>query len=526
MPRNLAALAALLLCSCADRASPSLAAPSAPVEVVAEVAPATPEEEPPVEAPLLEEPPSQADLPAARRIGSLKWYTYIWPFPRRKRDEMAVGRLRVGTSVALKRPDPVPGENCKGKWFAVEPRGFVCTDETSTFDLDSPYFRALASVAPGPGPSPYRYAFSTGAPMYARVPTEAEQEECERVGFGPKNTFTPLGKWSEGHEWLVDKQRAHELSPDGDPPAFFKGNEPILGTPWNTTNPKVRVIPAGSGFSYARVFRASGRVWLLTPELFLVPADRAFAYTPNTFHGTPLGQGVELPLAWVRAHQGASKLRRTGPGDMTPTDDRWANKAFVQLTGETEMVGRTRHWQTREEPTIWLAETDAVAVVEQAKKLHQALREDEKWVEARLLPGTMTAYEGKRAVYTTMWSGGRGGVPSPGRDPKKYATTELGLFSLQWKDRVATMSPDVGAPSVFWFGDVPSIQYLKAPLALHVSYWHDNFGHLMSAECLNVSPEDGAWLFEFTEPRVPEGWGAVRPSALMGPPTRIHIKAQ
>jgi hypothetical protein len=42
---------------------------------------------------------------------------------------------------------------------------------------------------------------------------------------------------------------------------------------------------------------------------------------------------------------------------------------------------------------------------------------------------------------------------------------------------------------------------------------------------MNVSALDGAWLFGWTLPALPEGWGSVRPSKLMGPSTKIVIRA-
>jgi lipoprotein-anchoring transpeptidase ErfK/SrfK len=115
-------------------------------------------------------------------------------------------------------------------------------------------------------------------------------------------------------------------------------------------------------------------------------------------------------------------------------------------------------------------------------------------------------------------------VPIKGNDPVKYSTTQVGIFPVQWKDRVATLSPDKGAATSFWFADVPHIQYVLAPMAVHVAYWHGDFGNPRSAECLNVSSRDGEWLFNWTLPAVPEGWGAVRPSAAMGPSTRFVIR--
>jgi hypothetical protein len=462
-------------------------------------------------------PAAAAEVPA--RIGSLRPNTEVWEKPIRSKNRLAIGRLRVGTTVALRSRKAVPGEGCRGKWYAIEPHGYVCADETTTFDFGSPYWKALASVTPGSGPYPYRYAFSTGAPMYSRIPTPEEAAQAER-GFGPKRTFKTLGAWSKGHEWLVAKQPSDEIAPSDPVPAFLVDHQRIPGHPWNKV--AARVVPAGTGFSYAKAFSADGRTWLLTPELFVIPADRVFPYRRTTFHGVELGQGVDLPLAWVRGEK-ARRFRRTEAGGFEDTGQVWPNQAYVPLTGRAERSGTAKYRETRE-PGLWLAEMRDTTIVEAVAKVHPAIGPDEKWIEARILAGTMTAYRGRTPVWTTLWSGGTGGVPSPGHDPTKYSTTEVGLFRFQWKDEVATMSPDKGAPTSFWFGDVPNIQYVHAPMALHVAYWHDHYGFLMSAQCLNVSPIDGEWLFDFTDPPLPPGWGSVGPSPSNGKSTRIHIK--
>ena len=109
----------------------------------------------------------------------------------------------------------------------------------------------------------------------------------------------------------------------------------------------------------------------------------------------------------------------------------------------------------------------------------------------------------------------------PGFDPYHFSMTKTGHFPVEWKDRVAIMSPDKGPPTVLWFTDVPHIQYLRAPLAMHASYWHEDFGNPKSAECVNVAPEDAKWLFDFTLPALPEGWGGMRPGDGNGPGTPI-----
>lgn len=456
------------------------------------------------------------------RIGSVRWITYVWSTPDRPKDHLPIGAIRHGTAVPLKSKDPVPGAACDTKWYAVEPFGYVCADDTTTFDFEGPYWKALSSLAPAPGPFPYRYAFSTGAPMYTRVPTKAEQESAER-DLGPLRTFKSLGKWSEGHERLVATEPADAIKADSPIPDFFKDHQGVPGSPWNPrAKPNIRFVPNGSGFSYVKAFEADGRVWLLTPELLLVPADRVFPYKRDHFRGTKLEGDMQLPLAWVRGDK-VKKLRREADGSFQATGEVWTGKVPVPLKGNDVLAGKVRHHETRE-PGVWIAESNDVSVVKPVTKLPSTVGPAEKWLDARLLPGTMVAYVGLTPVWTTLWSGGKGGVPVPGGDPKRDATTELGIFAFQWKDAVATMSPDKGPVTVFWFADVPHIQYVHAPLAMHVSYWHADFGFLRSAECLNLSPIDGEWLFDWTLPALPEGWGSVRPSKLTGPSTKIVIR--
>jgi hypothetical protein len=417
----------------------------------------------------------------------------------------------------------VAGDNCLARWYAVEPVGYVCADETTTFDFQSPYWKALASVAPGPGAWPYRYAFSTGAPMYSRVPTPDEQRRAE-LDLGPLRTFKPLGKWSEAHERLVSTDPADEIRPSSEVPDFFRDHRGIPGSPWNPAAlPKVRTIPAGSGVSFARAFAAAGRTWLLTPELLLVPADRVFPYRRQSFKGVALGGGVELPLAWVRGGGEKKLARGQEDGAFREAGGAWPAKSAVPLTGVEVQAGKTTYYETRE-AGVWIAGTEGVSVARPVTELPRSIRAEERWIDARILPGTMVAYEGRRPVWATLWSPGKGGVPVRGNNPKRFATTETGTFELQWKDKVATMSPDKGAATVFWFSDVPHIQYVHAPLALHVAYWHEDFGRPRSAECLNLSAEDGEWLFGWTLPKLPDGWGSVRPSKAMGPATRIVIR--
>jgi lipoprotein-anchoring transpeptidase ErfK/SrfK len=61
--------------------------------------------------------------------------------------------------------------------------------------------------------------------------------------------------------------------------------------------------------------------------------------------------------------------------------------------------------------------------------------------------------------------------------------------------------------------DVPWTQFFFESYAIHGVYWHDRFGNRRSHGCVNLSPRDARWLFDWTHPVLPDGWWAIHPVA-------------
>ncbi len=59
--------------------------------------------------------------------------------------------------------------------------------------------------------------------------------------------------------------------------------------------------------------------------------------------------------------------------------------------------------------------------------------------------------------------------------------------------------PGIGWTSIFATGGV----------AIHSTFWHNNFGDPVSHGCVNASPEDAKWIFLWTTPHVPYDPGSV-----------------
>lgn len=453
------------------------------------------------------------------RVAAIGPHVFIWPKPSQK--GVALGNIRLGTSVRVKSTTPVRGQGCGRGYVEVEPRGFVCLNMRTTLDLKDPYYRALHDVAPRAADRyPYDYAYSRGAPMYSRVPTPEEWADAEQ-SLGKPGTYQELGPWASGHEELLAPEQPIEAE-DPVPWYFAGGTRRVEGGTRSTKRLVWKRIPNGSMLAYAKAFEMHGRVWLVTPDLTIVPADRVQRIVRSDFQGVALGGDVELPLGWNRTKKPQPLYARDDDGSFSALGESIAAKTWVEIDGQGTGPRDDRYYPLRDRPDVFLRAKHSTFTWRR-KKLPRAIRPGEKWIDARIMPGTLTAYEDLKPIYATLFSPGKGGAPVPGLDHTKYATTQTGYFRFEWKERVATMSNEPGDPKVLWFSDVPNIQYIRAPLAMHVAYWHADYANPKSAECVNVSARDGQWLFDFTDPPLPEDWGAVRPGGGFGRSTPIMI---
>jgi lipoprotein-anchoring transpeptidase ErfK/SrfK len=59
---------------------------------------------------------------------------------------------------------------------------------------------------------------------------------------------------------------------------------------------------------------------------------------------------------------------------------------------------------------------------------------------------------------------------------------------------------------------VPWVMYFDRGYGLHGAFWHRAFGRVQSHGCVNLTPADAERVFQWTSPRLPEGWSAVLPT--------------
>jgi len=76
----------------------------------------------------------------------------------------------------------------------------------------------------------------------------------------------------------------------------------------------------------------------------------------------------------------------------------------------------------------------------------------------------------------------------------------------------------------YYLSEVPYTQFFHMPFALHSAYWHDRFGEPKSGGCVNLSPKDAKWLFDWTLPHVPATWHSVRSGDSRGMGTWVRVR--
>ena len=401
-------------------------------------------------------------------------YLYVYPEPSTR--SKWIGYLWVGGSTKLKSATPVAGKGgrkasgCNGSFYEVEPKGFVCVEnDWATLDPnDAAYTMLRKHAADYNSPWPYWYGESKG---------ETRLPELEGL-------TTP--KWAPGLQELK-----------------------IVNLPARSTVAWTEEVAAKNGLPY---------LWL-SDSTFL-HKDSVVPYPRTEFKGVHLGGDVQLPLAFFRRIP-RPKMKRDGD-HFSETGESWPRLSWVKLTGKSEKNGKSTYWETAENG-LWLEEHDTAVIKSKydstpwkspIKSTSSGQVHDGEgrrtWVEVAAQHGWMIAYEDDEPVFATMISGGKLGAATPKADGQSPATTPLGRYHVDAKYVTTNLKAELNDGTDFIHSEVPWSQHFYTKFLLHTAYWHDNWGEGRSGGCVNMSPIDAKWLFDWTQPKVPEGWHAYK----------------
>ncbi|MDD5305951.1 MAG: L,D-transpeptidase [Deltaproteobacteria bacterium] len=274
---------------------------------------------------------------------------------------------------------------------------------------------------------------------------------------------------------------------------------------------EVRDVLEGFGFGVDGAVSVGGQAFYRTAEGNLVPRGAVgITGRVSELAGVALVDGKPWPMGFVNSKVASTYMkpsRRTA--DRLGKAQRFTPFQVLEETGE----GRKRF--VRFDENAWIAGSDVR--VSTAAPPPEGLGPGQRWIDVDTEEQIVTAYEGATPVYVTLISSGRRGPSSTIKGTfriwVKVAAIAMDNTDEPEETGPADGGPDAGeAPKLFSLHDVPWTQFFYENFALHGVYWHNGFGNRRSHGCVNLSPRDAKWFYEWTLPRVPDGFWAVHTS--------------
>jgi hypothetical protein len=110
-------------------------------------------------------------------------------------------------------------------------------------------------------------------------------------------------------------------------------------------------------------------------------------------------------------------------------------------------------------------------------------------IDVDLSAQRLTAYEGDTPVYNAAVATGKDGFNTP-----------TGSYAIYSKYPIEAMSGSAGGES-WYVPNIPWVQYVVGGVALHGTYWHDQWGtgFRLSHGCINLNIDDAQWLYEWAD---------------------------
>jgi hypothetical protein len=113
---------------------------------------------------------------------------------------------------------------------------------------------------------------------------------------------------------------------------------------------------------------------------------------------------------------------------------------------------------------------------------------------------TLSCFDGRREVYFARISSGA--MYNAAGNRVDFWETPIGRFPI-WR-KLVSLHMSGGTTGGGW--DIPAVGWVSlfvgSGVAVHSTFWHNNFGVPMSNGCVNASPKDSKWVFRWTQPLV------------------------
>ncbi|HSC87082.1 MAG TPA: L,D-transpeptidase [Polyangiaceae bacterium] len=334
-------------------------------------------------------------LESGPRLGALLDRTPVHERPSKKSREL--GYLHAGATVARSEKS-LEASDCIDGWYAVWPRGYVCTEKSATTDLAHPTLAAMALAPSFEKELPYVYARTT---KVTSLFNRSSDQGVELGGRLAKSTVLAIvGSWT-----AADESREPQL----------------LGLRMNGQFVRAEDLEAASGSAFA---------------------------------GVELNEQVSLPLAFV-VRRGVQRWSLEEPSPKKVGEVAYHER--VELSGRFRTVGEDRFYLTCD--GSWVRHKE-VTVLLPRHQLPDFAVDGQRWLDISVVTGSAIAYEGKKPVFATLVSVGRDRLGDP-KTSASTALGTFGVIGKHVTRRANAGSdePLLDAP---WAMELESGQWLQA----------------------------------------------------------------
>ena len=262
-------------------------------------------------------------------------------------------------------------------------------------------------------------------------------------------------------------------------------------------------------------FYASNLRWVETPDGFIwAPYLQPVRNHPNqpidNLPQSSLGAGmwVEVTVPWVNLILDNPPARSPWLRD-NPTPRLYYSQILWVDRIKTDDLGKT--WYRVNERysygDIFWASAEAFRPLKQDDMEPIRPEAEGKHISINLKYQSLSCYEGEREVHFCRISSGAK-FDAEGNPVDKWSTP-LGPHPI-WRKAVSlhmsggTTGGGYDLPGIGWV-----TVFVANGVAIHSTYWHNNFGVAMSHGCVNARPDDARWIFRWTTPVIPYDPGDV-----------------
>ena len=259
--------------------------------------------------------------------------------------------------------------------------------------------------------------------------------------------------------------------------------------------------------------------WVETPEGYIwSPHLQPSANNPNTalqeLPQTSLGAGMwaEVTVPYVdlvldnppaRAPWLDFRIKAGQPGRLYYSQIVWVDQLKRDEQGQTWYRVNERYGYG----DIFWAAAEAFRPIPEDEMTPIRSEVENKRVVVDVTRQSLSCYEDDREVYFARVS--TGALYNANGERVDAWATPAGKHPV-WR-KMVSLHMSGGTTGGGW--DLPGIGwttlFVGSGVAIHSTFWHNNFGVPMSRGCVNVRPEDARWIFRWTQPVVPYDPGDV-----------------